>query len=132
MKSIALNLALSAILVFAPIKATLIAVMVLTMVDLVSGLLAARKRGEAITSTGLKRTLIKIAVYEIVVLLGFITEQYLTGDLLPVVKILAGLVGITELKSVLENLEEITGMPLLKMFIQKLANLGSSPNEPLP
>jgi hypothetical protein len=131
MKSIALNLLLSAVLVFAPIKATLIAVMVLTMVDLASGLIAARKRGEAITSTGLKRTLIKIAVYEIVVLLGFITEQYLTGDLLPVVKILAGLVGITELKSVLENLEEITGMPLLKMFIQKLANMGSN-NDPLP
>lgn len=53
-------------------------------------------------------------------MLGFLTEQYMTGDLVPVMKILAGLIGITELKSILENLEEITGMPIIKMLIDKL------------
>ena len=121
MKQLTYNLALASILVFAPIKATLVVVMVLTLCDLVLGVAAARKRGEKITSSGLKRTVIKILVYEAVVMMGYLTEQYMTGDMVPVVKILAGLVGLTELKSVLENAEELTGIPLLQTIINKLS-----------
>lgn len=93
------------------------------MSDLVVGVWAARVRKEPITSAGFKRTIIKILAYELVVMLGFLTEQYLTGDLVPVVKILAGLIGMTELKSVLENIEYITGIPLLKVMVEKLAGI---------
>jgi Bacteriophage holin family len=120
MKPILLKLALAALLVVAPIKVVLIAAMALTLIDLLSGLAAARHRGEPITSTGLKRTIVKILVYEFVILLGYLTEKYLVGDLLPVVKILTGYVGITELKSVLENVEEITGMDIIKLIINQL------------
>jgi phage-related holin len=121
MKTLAFNLALAALLVFVPIKATLITVMVLTLVDLGMGIAAARKRGEKVTSSGLKRTVIKLLVYEAVVMLGYLTEQYLTGEFVPVVKILGGLVGLTELKSVLENAEELTGIPILQVIIDKLS-----------
>ena len=120
MKILLINLGLAAILVFVPIKASLVAVGVLTFIDLVSGVCAAHKRGEKITSSGLKRTVVKLLVYEVVVMLGFLVEQYLTGDLIPIVKILSGMVGITELKSVLENLEDLTGLPLLRLLIDKL------------
>lgn len=95
--------------------------MVLTIIDLISGLMAAKHRKEAITSSGLKRTIVKIFIYEAAVLLGYLTEQYMTGDLIPVMKILAGYIGITELTSVLENLEEITGLSILKKLINKLS-----------
>lgn len=120
MKALLENIFLAVALIFMPIKATLVCVMFLTMVDLISGVIAAKKRGEKITSSGLKRTIIKTVVYEITVMLGFLTEKYMTGDALPVVKVLAGLIGITELKSVLENLEDITGMPVIKLLIKKL------------
>lgn len=110
----------SVALVFMPIKATLITVMVLTVADLISGIMASRKEGKKITSSGLKRTIIKTTVYELVVMLGFLTERYMIGDALPVVKILAGFIGLTELKSVLENIERISGMPIIKMLIEKL------------
>ena len=121
MKTLLTNAALAAILVFAPIKATLVTAMVLVLADLLTGILASRKRGEKITSSGLKRTVIKFLVYETVIMMGFLTEQYLTGDVVPVVKILGGLVGLTELKSVLENAEELTGIPLLQVIINKLS-----------
>lgn len=121
MKSIVLKIGAALLVLFAPIKATLVTVMVLTIVDLIAGILAAIKRKEKITSSGLKRTVVKILAYEIVVCLGYITEQYMTGDLVPVVKMLAGLIGITELKSVLENIEEITGIPVLQLLIDKLS-----------
>jgi hypothetical protein len=121
MKQLLLNLGLAAVLVFIPIKATLITIMVFTLLDMITGIAAAKKRGEAITSSGLKRTVIKTLVYEAVVMMGFLTEKYMTGSLVPVTKILSGLVGITELKSVLENAEEITGIPLLQVIIDKLS-----------
>lgn len=111
---------ISVILVFLPIKATLITVMVLTMADLASGIAAARKQRKRITSAGLKRTIIKTTVYEAVVMLGFLTEQYMTGDAVPVVKVLAGFIGLTELKSVMENIEVISGMSIIKLLIKKL------------
>lgn len=114
------GLLVSVALVFMPIKATLITVMVLTVADLISGIMASRKEGKKITSSGLKRTIIKTTVYELVVMLGFLTEQYMTGDAVPVVRILAGFIGLTELKSVMENIERISGMPLVKMLIEKL------------
>lgn len=116
------SLIVSIALVFLPIKATLITVMVLTVVDLITGILVARKKGKKITSSGLKRTIIKTTVYEVVVMLGFLTERYMTGDAVPVVKILAGFIGITELKSVMENIEIISGMSIVKLLIQKLNN----------
>ena len=111
---------LSIALIFLPVKATLITVMVLTVADLVSGVAAARKRRQKITSAGLKRTIIKTTVYEAVVMLGFLTEQYMTGDAVPVVKVLAGFIGLTELKSVMENIEIISGMSIVKLLIKKL------------
>lgn len=107
-------------LVFLPLKATLITVMVLTVIDLMTGLAAARKRRRKITSSGLKKTIIKTFVYEAVVMLGFLTEQYMTGNTVPIVRILAGYIGITELKSVLENLEIVSGVSIIKLLIKKL------------
>ena len=123
MKTFIENIALASILVFLPIKATIVCVMFLTMVDLMSGVAASYKRKEKITSSGFKRTVVKILVYEITVMLGFLVERYMTSDSLPVVKVLAGLIGITELKSVLENIQSITGVPLIKLLIAKLNNI---------
>lgn len=104
MKSLLINVLMALVVFIAPVKAALIAVLALTALDLVTGLLAANKRGEKITSSGLKRTVVKIMVYELVVLLGFITETYLTGLWVPLTKILGGYIGIVELKSVLRIL----------------------------
>lgn len=114
------SLLVSILIVFAPVKATLITVMVLTVTDLISGIMAARKEKKRITSSGLKRTIIKTTVYEVVIMLGFLTEKYMTGDAIPVVKILAGFIGLTELKSVMENIERISGMSIIKLLIDKL------------
>lgn len=122
MKDKLIDLLVMVLLVFSPIKASLIVVALMTGVDLVCGLLAARARKEEITSTGLRRTLSKLAVYEITIALAFLTEQYLAGELVPLVKILSGFVGITELKSVLENLQDITGVPVIQSLIDKLSN----------
>jgi hypothetical protein len=120
MRATLLKLGAALLILFAPIKAALATVMLLTLLDFVFGIRHAVKRKEKITSSGFKRTILKILAYETVIMLGFLVEQNLTGDLVPVVKVLSGLIGLTELKSVIENLQGITGTPLTKLLIEKL------------
>lgn len=117
------KLALATLAVLAPIRGALLAAAVLVAADLVSGIAASVKRKEPVKSNGIRRTLAKILVYELVIVLGFIVEAYMFGELFPIVKILAGMIGLAEFKSVLENLEDITGMPLLKTLIDKLTGM---------
>lgn len=116
-----LKIALLAILaVFAPAQAMVLTSMSLVLVDLCTGLLAARHRKDKITSSGLRRTVIKLFIYEAAILLAFLTQTYLTGPGIPVSNIVAGFIGITELLSCMENMNEISGNKLLQTLIDKL------------
>ena len=120
-------LAMSAITVLIPIKAVMIAVGFAIFVDLVTGVMAAHKRGEKLTSAGLQRTAIKMFVYETLVVMGYVVEQYMTGPGVPVARIASGFIGLTELKSVAENLNDVTGTDLLKTLIGKFASANDKP-----
>jgi phage-related holin len=119
-KTLALNLLLATVALFMPIKAALISIVALVLLDLVTGIVASMRRKDPITSSGLKRSVVKIFVYLSVACLAFVVETFLTGDYVPLSKIMSGLIGITELKSVLENIESITGLPILQLLIDKL------------
>lgn len=114
------KLGLSILAILAPIKGMVITCLILILIDLISGIAAAIKRKEKISSYGLRRTAVKLFVYESAIVLGFITEQFLLGPTIPVVSIITGFVGITELLSILENLNTISGTDLLKALLDKL------------
>lgn len=114
---------LSAFLVFAPIKATIITVFVLCVVDLILGIIAAKKRKEKITSADLRRTVTKLFVFEVVLLVSFLAETYLSLDtIFPASKTAAALIASVELLSIYENLNEISGNNLLSSLIEKLGS----------
>lgn len=119
-------LGISLLAVFAPIKAVLATALVLVLADLIVGILAARKRGEPITSAGIRRTVGKILVYETAIMLGYLAQTHLMGDIIPVVKIISGLIGAVELKSCLENLDTVSGGSLFKSLIAKLGSRNDS------
>lgn len=106
--------------IFAPIKTVLLTTAVLIVVDLITGVIAAKKRGESITSAGLRRTISKGIIYELAIILGFITQNWLTGETVPVQNIVTSFIGLTEFLSVVENLNDIGGGSLLKSLIDKL------------
>jgi len=111
--------------VFAPVQQVMLVTLIIMAVDLVLGIMASRKRGEPISSSGLRRTITKFFVYETSICIGFLVQQYMLSDLIPVVKIMSTFIGITELKSCLENLDEINGTPILKVIIEKLGSSNS-------
>jgi hypothetical protein len=111
---------LAAIAAIAPIQGAMITVFALVMLDFILGVMAARKRGEKITSSGFKATVVKIFVYELAITMAHFVGIYLTGPGIPVLQMAASMIGITELKSVLENLETITGDKMLGTIAKKL------------
>lgn len=123
---------LSAWAVFAPIKSVMGVTIALIFCDLITGIWAAKKRKEPITSKGISRTLAKIALYECGLAVSFLVHQYMTGDLLPADKLVAGLIGLVELKSVLENLNTINGAPVFAAIVNKAisAQEALDPKEP--
>ena len=129
MKEYAIGLLLSTVAIFAPIKALLLVTGLLIFSDLVTGILAARKKKKKITSAGLRRTVTKIAIYNTAIILGFLTETYILDGFLPLSKIAAGLISVVELKSVLENLDAINGSSIFKTLIQKLGSVNDEDKE---
>lgn len=125
MKPYLIHLLLATVAVFAPAQGMLTTALLLIVIDLITGILASKKQGKKINSSGLQRTIVKLLVYEISIMLAFLTETYLLNHSIPVSNIVAGFVGITELKSCLENLNVISGGDLLKQIVDKLGSKNS-------
>lgn len=113
---------LACLAALAPIHAVLISVGFLIFADLLTGIWAAKKRGEKVSSAAMRRTVSKIVVYEMAVIGGFLLETYLLGGLLPVTKIVAGIIGLVEFKSMLENSGQIVGGDIFKLILNKIGS----------
>jgi len=106
--------------IFAPAKGMILASLALIVLDLITGLIAAKKQQIPITSGGIRRTVTKLFVYESAILIGFIAQHYLMADSVPVASIISGFIGMTETLSCLENINIIGGSNLLKALLDKL------------
>ena len=126
MKDFLTGLLVSTVAVFAPAKAIILVTLVLIMSDLVTGILAARKRGEQIKSAGLRRTATKLFVYEAAILLGFLVETFMIDGFIPVSKMAAGVISLIEMKSILENLDAINGSPIFQSLIKQLGSVNDT------
>lgn len=122
MKGTALKLLVVLASVFAPAGPMLGTALALILIDLVTGVIAAKKQGLPITSAGIGRSVVKLLVYESAIALAFLVQKYMTGDAVPAASIVSGLVGMTELLSCLENINIISGGDLLKSIIAKLGS----------
>ena len=128
-------LIVSICILFAPAKTMCATALVLCLLDLALGIAASKRAGSSITSFGLKRTVMKILVYELALLVSYLVGAYLTQGVIPTLNIASSMIGLTELKSILENLDLIAGKPVLKSILDALQNGSSNappPSEPPP
>lgn len=102
-----------------PVQHLILATLALVFIDFISGIVASLKEGHPITSRSAFRTISKLCVYQIVIVVGFILETYLLMNF-PITKTVGGLIGVIEGKSFFENLYRITKVDLLKIIIDKL------------
>jgi uncharacterized membrane protein len=104
---------------FFPIKHFLIFTIFVVFADTVTGIIAARKRNEAITSKGLYRTSQKVVVYFVGIMI-FHGASVTFGLPSQIVYSVSFLISFTELYSISENIKSITGVNIgtlvLKFF----------------
>ena len=104
---------------FFPIKHFLIFTIFVVFADTVTGIMAARKRKEAITSKGLYRTSQKVVVYFVGIMI-FHGASVTFGLPSQIVYSVSFLIAFTELYSISENIKSITGVNIgtlvLKFF----------------
>lgn len=120
-------LTVSCLAVFAPIKPLITVAIILVIVDLITGIFAAHKKGEKIDSAGIRRSISKILIYLTALMIGFLTEKFMLDNYLPISKIVASLVGTTEIFSIYENLNVLQG----KNIFGRLINMLGSQNDAL-
>lgn len=114
--------------VLAPTQTMALTALLLVLVDLLTGLVAARKQGNVITSNGLKRTVLKLVVYELLICLAYLTDTYLTkGVTLTILPLVTGVIGIGEIKSVTENLSIITGDDVISRLLSTISSQDKDP-----
>lgn len=106
----------------APIKPLLIACGVMIAGDMITGIFAAKKRKEPINSADMRRSLTKMVVYQIAIISGFVLEVHMLDNLLPVSKVVGGVIGMVEFKSILENVSTIAGQDIVKLVMDKLGS----------
>lgn len=128
MKTWLQNLLLASVAALAPIHSVMIVAGILIFIDLITGIWAALKRNEPISSAALRRTVSKFFIYQIAIISAFIVQKFLLNDLIPASNLVAGVIGMVELKSVLENASKILGTDVFKLVLEKL---GSSNDEKL-
>lgn len=99
-----------------PIAPFLAFTIVLVFCDLITGLMAAKKRKETIHSKGLRRTVQKIVLYFIAIILSQgIKEVFMQS--MPITYMVAFIIAIAEFKSNIENIEAVTDIKIWS-FIQ--------------
>jgi phage-related holin len=119
LKSIALLIAAF----LAPIATVIFAVIFLIFVDLITGILASLKEKERITSSAMSRTIAKTFVYCTTIIVTYVVHKYLlVGFDFPIESIVSGFIALTEMKSILENMDRISNHSVLKDLILIFSN----------
>lgn len=105
--------------IFVPIEKTLATVAGLVFADLILGIIVAIRAKQPITSSGLKRTILKIFIFEAALCFGFLAQTYIPGSI-PYVNLIGGFISLTETTSIIENLNLISGGSMLAALVSKI------------
>ena len=112
--TLAMKILAACLAYFAPVAPMVHAVLVMVLLDLVTGVWAASIRSEAICSNGLRRTIRKMIGYVLLIIAGHIVDITLLKGSLNLASIFAAYIGLTELQSIRENIACITGNDVLQ------------------
>ena len=95
----------------APLYDVLAAVLILIVIDFLTGIGAAIKVKAGISSKKMRNTLNKFLFYSLTLLAAHVVEIKITPAL-PWLQIVAGFIALTELRSIFENFNTIFGLNL--------------------
>lgn len=101
-----------------PLVPTLYFVGILVMSDFITGVIKAHK-AQKLTSRRMSDKVWMTVGYFMAIMVAFAMEKYF-GDAVPMVKAVVAIIALTEIQSLRENIEKITGTDILKPLIKIL------------
>ncbi len=102
-----------------PIHGLMLGVGVLIFADTVTGITKAFRKRRKISSRRGRATIGKFLIYQLVVISGFALDRLAENDTPLIAKALAIAIGLTEMKSIAENVKEITGLDIYQIVMEK-------------
>ncbi|KAA1245385.1 phage holin family protein [Aquimarina sp. RZ0] len=111
--------------ILSPVNGVMLTMVFLIFVDFITGWYASYKNKLPISSLRISNTVSKFFIYNLVILASFLLEKFIVDEI-PFLKIIAGFIAITEIKSILENFNKIYGIDLFKALIGTLKSGGLS------
>ncbi|GAA0731116.1 phage holin family protein [Aquimarina litoralis] len=111
--------------ILSPVNGVMMTMVFLILVDFITGSYASYKNKVPISSERISNTISKFFIYNLVILASFLLETFIVDEV-PFLKIIAGFIAITEIKSILENFNKIYGIDLFKALVSMLRSGGIS------
>ena len=109
----------SLVVYFQPVYSVLLLVGFFVTMDTIAAMTSAMKNGEPITSRKFRAVFPKFIIYGVAVLVSHVIQRQFFLDF-PATKIIAGYIVYSELLSIDENIEKITGYSMFRFFIKML------------
>ncbi|TDQ28608.1 MULTISPECIES: phage holin family protein [Tenacibaculum] len=106
-----------------PLNGVLTTMMLLIVVDFITGAYASLKLQIPIKSERIGHTISKFFIYNLVIISAYFLEKHIVNEV-PFLKIIAGFIAITEIKSILENYNKIYGVNPFKALHTLLKQAG--------
>ena len=106
-----------------PLNGVLTTMMFLIVVDFITGAYASVKLQIPIKSEKIAHTISKFFIYNLVIISAYFLEKHIVNEV-PFLKIIAGFIAITEIKSILENYNKIYGVNPFKALYKLLNQSG--------
>lgn len=107
----------------APLNGVLTTMVLLIVVDFITGAYAALKLKAPIKSKRIGHTISKFFIYNLVIISAYFLEKHIVNEV-PFLKIIAGFIAITEIKSILENYNKIYGVNPFKALMNVIKQTG--------
>lgn len=115
---------------FITIKVYMIAIGALIILDFILGVIAAMKRKEKINSKRMSDTIIKLLVYQLLIISAQLVQLYFVPEWLPLLGMTLSFLGIVEFFSIGENFSSITQKNFIKFIKDYIKGKLKSENLP--
>ena len=104
-------------------------VLFLLIVDMITGIWKALKVGEPITAAKIGLTVTKMVLYMFGIVCAYVVQHNIALEAIKVMLIFSTLISVREFKSIIENIEVITGAKIWQFIVNQITYL--LPNEDL-
>jgi len=113
------SIAITSVAFFAPVYAIIGTTVVFVLLDTITGILLALKLKKRITSRKLSRAVAKMLVYSLTICLAFALQKVFAPEF-PIQNMATSLIGLSEVLSILENLNGLSHTKILDRIIDAL------------